>query len=319
MEGLPRQKPLKTPSTPEEARTEILGKIAKGAGKGAASPFNAKAKEPKLTLYTQALADLEAEGVIYTDRSGAKSKYFLAQYAPTLDEARKAVLDKLTAAGATGAASLITAAVKGPRRSFLVQALAELEAEGAIGVDRRKKAVKYFLKEFAPQLPSVAAVAAKLERLSALKHPALLTAPELKKSLAAPEKPFSGEAVQALESSRRLVRLSHGKAIVYAHGDSLRAILGAEVKEEPPPISPEAIRRAYAELVQRKGFIDVEIAALQRQAEVPLAELKDWLRAEHAQGRANFFTGDWSLSDEATRAGVIELRGERYLLVRLDK
>jgi hypothetical protein len=45
--------------------------------------------------------------------------------------------------------------------------------------------------------------------------------------------------------------------------------------------------------------------------------LKSWLLAEHQHGRAVFGLGDWSLADAETRAGLIELRGDRYLFVRL--
>src|SRR5260221_4040307 len=83
-------------------------------------------------------------------------------------------------------------------------------------------------------------------------------------------------------------------------------------------VSDSTVRRSYEDLVRLAGFPDVEIATLQRQSGVPMAALKEWLLAEHQGGRAIFGIGDWSLADEATRAGVIELRGDRYLLVRLE-
>ena len=100
---------------------------------------------------------------------------------------------------------------------------------------------------------------------------------------------------------------------------SIAQTVTASSPESPPSeISADTIRRTYHDLVRLSGFPDVEIAALQRHAGVPMGALKDWLLTEHQHGRATFSTGDWSLASETVRAGVIDMRGERYLLVHLE-
>lgn len=243
-----------------------------------------------------------------------------AKAAFSLEAARTDVLAKITKAGAKGTGSPFLASTKEPKRSLYVQALGALEAEGAIHVNRSKDKPKYFSIEFAP---SVAGAANKIEQLAARQHPRLLTATELKKALAKNESALLPQALELLENEKRLAKLSRMTAMVYAHGDSLRAMLGMS---EPKTlafhaidaVSSEAVRQAYDDLVRLSGFPDVEIATLQRHSRVPMARLKDWLLDEHKNGRAVFGIGDWSLADEQTRSGVIDMRGDRYLLVRLE-
>jgi hypothetical protein len=230
-----------------------------------------------------------------------------------LETARAKALGKITKAGAKGATSPATAKTGEPDRSLYAQALSELEAERVIFADRSKTAAKYFLIEFAP---NSAGVADKMDRAAAIKHPTLLTAKDLEKGLSKLELACSREALATLESNRRLVRLLKGASVVFAHGDSLRAVLGVAptAAATTTSVPSEAIRDSYANLVRLYGFPGVEIAALQSQSGVSMAALKEWLLEEHRAGRVVFGLGDWSLADETTRAGVIELRGDRYLL-----
>lgn len=235
---------------------------------------------------------------------------------PTLAEVREEVLRKIAAKAEKGASSPITPAIREPKRALLAQALADLEAERAIFVDRTAAKPKFFVIDFAP---SAAGAAGKIERFAALRHPALLTAAELKKALTKLEQMIFAEAFERLGSSRRLLRLVRGKFVVFAHGDSLRGMLGDNIPAAAAPVSAEEIHRAYEDLVRLTGFPDVMVAALQRQSGVEMPRLKEWLLAEHRAGRAVFGLGDWSLADDASRAGVIELRGDRHLLVRLER
>lgn len=245
-----------------------------------------------------------------------------AKVAFTLETARTEILAKVAKGGDKGASSTITAKTKEPKRALYEQAYATLEAEGAISVDRAKDKPKYFSSEFAP---SAAGAARKIEQLAATKHPMLLSAAELKKSLKKNEHSLLGQALVLLEADKRLLKLLRGKTAVYAHGDSLRALLGAGTpKTSPAPaigeVSGETIRQAYDHLVRASGFPAVEIATLQRRSNVPMSILKDWLIEEHRKGHAIFSTSDWSLADEDTRAGLIEIEGrnERYLSVQLE-
>ncbi|MEI9894856.1 MAG: hypothetical protein WDN28_13470 [Chthoniobacter sp.] len=232
----------------------------------------------------------------------------------TPEEARRKITEKLRKGGTKGAGSPVTPKMPADKRIVFEQALEEMAATGLIVALPTATKPKYFLREFAP---SAETAAVKIERYAESKHPTLLAQTQLKTALSPIEKPFLVQAIQALESQVRLIRLLRGKAFVFAHADSLRAALGVTTKA--PIFDPQAVRRAYHTLVTRTGFRDVEIAALQRESGAPLAELKEWLQAEHHDGRADFYFGDWSLSDAQTREGAIELRGERYLLVRLEE
>jgi hypothetical protein len=157
----------------------------------------------------------------------------------------------------------------------------------------------------------------------------------LKKALAREDAGLFGRALYWLESQREIVRLQHGKSMFFTSARALRGALGGGPAEIPEAdsipdratssetsapsedIDAGAIREAYRALAEHSGFTSVKIAALRRESGVSLAGLQQWLLEEHQHGRAVLSFGDWSLSDEETRAAAIELRGERYLLVRL--
>lgn len=241
----------------------------------------------------------------------------------TTQEARESFLAKLRKAGAKGSASPITTSTSAPKRAIFEESLRSLENERAIFVDRSKAKPKYLLQEFAPSAKSAGV---KIEKLAESKHPLLLAAADFKKVLSPLEKPLLDEALQALEKERRLVRLVRGRINVFAHAASLRMILGAvtaqpiAMQAETPTVElvPERIHESYQALVERTGYPEVEIAALQREVGAPMDPFKKWLIEENAAGRAHFSIGDWSLSDEATREGVIELGGDRNLFVILE-
>lgn len=203
-----------------------------------------------------------------------------------------------------------------PLRQTYEGALREMAAAGSVVAVPVGKKTMYYLPEFAP---SAATAAVKIERLAALKHPALLTVSDFMKALSPTEKPFLPEAVHRLESAARLIKLVRGKVFFFAHADSLRPLLGQPAPAAVPiAIDAPRVRGAYRTLAARTGFPAVQIAALGRETAVPLDDLKSWLLAEHRAGRAVFGFGDWSLADEAARAAAVELRGDQHLLVRLE-
>lgn len=75
---------------------------------------------------------------------------------------------------------------------------------------------------------------------------------------------------------------------------------------------------AYQKLVNadRFKFPAVSIGELAKEAGVSIDTLKAKLVALHKAGKVILSTGDWSLADEQTRAGAIEIGGDRYLQVR---
>ena len=234
----------------------------------------------------------------------------------TVEAAQEKILARVRKAGAKGAASPVTAKTPAAQRAAYEMALGQMIAAGSLVAVPAAAKTKYFLPEFAPGAESAAV---KIERLASLKHPMLLAMADFKKALSPPEKSCLAEAVQRLESAVRLIKLVRGKAFVFAHAESLHALLGPAARDTGTlAMDAPQLRAAYRALSARTGFPAVEIAALQREAGVPLEELKAWLLAEHRAGRAVFGLGDWSLADDAARAAAIELRGDRHLLVRLE-
>jgi hypothetical protein len=237
----------------------------------------------------------------------------------TLEQARGEILAKLRKAASKGTGSFFTAKTATEKRELLAQALVELEVEREITVDRRKAKPKFFLPEFAPKLPDLASVAAKLAQFAAAQYPQLLSGPELKRALPKGEAPLFMEALEALLQTRTLVELKRKASVFYISGAALGIAPETAAVEEAPvaPVAPEQIRESYRELARDTGFPAVAIAALQRASGAPMEELKRWIMVEHRHGQAVLSFGDWSLADEAKRAGAIELGGDRYLLVRL--
>jgi hypothetical protein len=323
----------KAPMDFEQARATIMERLEKGGAKGAAS-LGAKALvTANQTVFDEALAALEREGVAIVNREAVTPKYYLKEFAPSR---RGTILAKLRKAGVKGAATLYTNSASANARAAIEKDAATLESEGEIVVDHNGAKPKYYLKEFAPEMPSLERVCARLEEFATAKYPEIFGKAELKKELSKGEATLLERALYWLESQREIVRLQHGKSVVFASVRALRSALGEESAEIPGAASlPERaavaaesvspfedvdagrIREAYRTLAERSGFTSVKIAALQCESGTSLDGLQRWLLEEHLQGRAVLSFGDWSLSDEATRAAAIELRGEHYLLVKL--
>ena len=176
--------------------------------------------------------------------------------------------------------------------------------------------------------PTVATVAARLVGLFAAEEwPALWKEGELKRRLAAAERPLVAAALARLQEERQVLALRQGKSVFYLFAGPLRGWLdhapggrGTESRVVEAAVEPGELFAVYARLVRASGgFPDVKIAALlatldPASAEALSARLTDLWR----EGRATLSQGDWSLADEATRAAAVELQGERYLLVRLE-
>lgn len=84
------------------------------------------------------------------------------------------------------------------------------------------------------------------------------------------------------------------------------------------PVFEPKLRAAYDALVQRSRwkFPAVSIGELAKESGMPLADLKAKLYALHKQGRVVLSIGDWSLSTPETRAGMIDVNGQRMTQVR---
>ncbi len=235
------------------------------------------------------------------------------------EQAREEILRKARKGGAKGVSGFFTPKTPEAKRTALAEALAALEAEGAIVADRRKAKPRYHHAEFPPQFPTAEAVAAKLAAAADQRPQELLNVAELKRALARDERDLLEEGIRVAVERGWLLELQRKKAAFYVGAGPVREVLGSEALavDIAPQVNETAIREAYDALVRDGGFSDVPISALQAACGVALEALKEWLVARHRQGEATLSFGDWSLADETRRAAAVEMGGEKYLLARL--
>ncbi len=94
-EEKPKKRSVKTKVFgPEEARTEVLAKLAAARAKGKLGFTTAKTAAAKCEVYDTILNALEAEQVVFVDRSKVKPKYFLREFQPP-EQSSEAVAGKL--------------------------------------------------------------------------------------------------------------------------------------------------------------------------------------------------------------------------------
>ena len=177
--------------------------------------------------------------------------------------------------------------------------------------------------------PGTEVVAARLLALGAPDEPpALWKEADLKRRLAAAERPQLAAALTRLQQGRQVLALGQGKTTLYLFAAPVRAWLaeGPAMEDDvlPAPGAPVAasdLFAVYAGLVRQSGgFPDVKIAALRAALDPASADALGVRLVElWREGRATLSQGDWSLADDATRAAAVELSGDRYLLVRLDE
>ena len=74
--------------------------------------------------------------------------------------------------------------------------------------------------------------------------------------------------------------------------------------------------QAYQRVSRRTGYSSISIYELQQESRLPLDQIKAFILEESRNGNAVLSLGDWSLSSDAVRSAAIEIRGDRYLLVR---
>jgi hypothetical protein len=140
------------------------------------------------------------------------------------------------------------------------------------------------------------------------------------------------EAIDWLVKQQNIIRLRRGSNFYYVHPQRISALLpdkiheGADPKksayQETPDVDPSShfartdALEAYERVRQRIGYSNIPIYNLQQELEAPMSDVKSFILAESRRGNAVLSVGDWSLSSEEVRSGVIEIGGYRYLLVR---
>ena len=252
---------------------------------------------------------------------------------PTIEDHQQKILFKLEQAAA-GGLTKSGLGVKGPKTPS-GRALKALEQARKIGnLGSRTRTCYVLIEHFKPLELACEKIEANAGSAKVVKAGAfeLMTRPELEKGCQGALKKKVGEAVDWLVKEGRLIRFRRGRLTYYLHGEhlsnlmpqeSLAAPSAAEAARPqiPPAEAPEVLRReqvldAYDRAKHRIGYSNVPIYELQMELGVPFSLLKAHILEESRRGNAVLSVGDWSLSSEEIRSGVIEIGGYRYLLVR---
>ncbi len=250
----------------------------------------------------------------------------------TVETLKEKILSKLRSAGPAG----LTKGKLGIRGTGgnSASALSELIAERKIanlGTATRSPFV--LIEHFNP----LERACARIEKNARAAVPArgeviaLLIQRDLEKGCEGEVRKKAAEAVDWLVREGRLLQFRRSRTRYYIHADTVSASIPATDgdRREVPPAEPaaaalpaaldrQAVAAAYRRLRQRRGYSNVEIAELRREAGCAMEALKEFLLGESRAGRAVLSLGDASVSSEESRAAAIELFGKPHLLVRLD-
>jgi len=101
-------------------------------------------------------------------------------------------------------------------------------------------------------------------------------------------------------------------------GQKGKAAAPVTPRTKPAAVDRRGAMEAYNRARTRLGYVNIEIAELQRESGIPLDELKAFLIEESRAGRAVLSLGDASVSSAEAREAAVELLGKKNLLVRLD-
>jgi hypothetical protein len=252
----------------------------------------------------------------------------------TSGEQKQKLLSKLRKAGPAG----LTKGKLGVKQAKgkAAQALSELMAERKVAnLGTATRTIYVLIEHFNP----LERAYDKIEKNALSKKQAradtieLLIKRDLEKGCEGEVRKKVDEAVDWLLKENSLIKLCRGRTVYYVHVERFRCLDSnhqqksileqiPQVSNAVTPLSKELkwddVMDAYRQVKQRLGYSSIPIYDLQQKLESPMDMVKRFLVEEARQGRAFLSVGDWSLSSEDVRSGVIELGGYRYLLVRFN-
>jgi len=240
---------------------------------------------------------------------------------PDLESYKQEILDKLQEAGAKG----LNKTQLGIRSKAAIQAIETLEAERKVANLETGKKYLYVLKEYDIPLEmaherieaTILSYDGRLCTKTKILNDSKVRCPGRVR------KEFEN-AIEWLVKENKLLKLRHKGYFVFLHVSSLQSLLPSfptetEEIQASPELRRDRVLEAYHQVCQRIGFSNVEIYDLQQALGIPMKQMKEFLLEESRQGRAVLSLGDWSLSSEETRSGVIYMGGKSYLLVRFKE
>jgi hypothetical protein len=254
----------------------------------------------------------------------------------TVESQKERMLAKLREAGAAG----LTKAGLGVKdaKGKAAQALRELLNERlAANLGNLRQPCYVLLQYFNP----LERACDQIERYSLLKKAVrentigLIPRSEFEKGFKGPKgeiwKKFD-EAIDWLLKTGRLLKFQTGRNTYFVHVSQVSPSLSSQGKApavtdtkvdsypaaEIAGVQKDTVMSAYSRVKTRLGYSNIPIYELQQELGVPMEKLKSFIVEEARSGGAALSIGDWSLSSEEVRSGVIELGGYRYLLVRFS-
>ncbi len=243
-----------------------------------------------------------------------------------LESHKKKILQELTEAGPSGL-NKSKLGVK-DSRSAGGRALKELEKDRQVANLGSVKKTCYVLSEhFKPLEIARDRIEATARSLQSPKPDmvALLSRKDLEKGCLGEVGKKVDEALAWLVQENALLKMTRGRTVYFVHAESLTHLVQPAAlasRDAPQEVQPTAalsrglVMEAYQQVRQRLGYSNIPIYELQQESRIPLDQVKTLIMEESRRGNAVLSLGDWSLSSEAVRSAAIEIRGDRYLLVR---
>ncbi len=244
----------------------------------------------------------------------------------SIDDYKRQILDQLERAGKRG---LTKGKLKISSKSLKEKAFKSLQKSGEIANLGTARSQQWVLARYNQPLEIAYD---QIEQIAQLTKGQLYSKTALLKGLKGNIRSKGDEAIRLLCQEKKMLRLKAGRTQYFVHFNAIAALLPAAVTMAAADAAPgasdqdelnirQAVQAAYQRIIKRDrfGFSDVHIYDLQQESGISMDELKAYLKAESAAGRAVLSEGDWSLSSEAVRSGVIYLDDDPCLLVRFRK
>ena len=240
------------------------------------------------------------------------------------------LLAKLDGAGTAGLTQRTLVGKASRAAEARESALQRLEKSGLAVVLRSARSWQWYAVRHAP---SVTVAVEWLRVQGPEKGLAVWRADDLKKFLPKPLQVFAPQALASLMESGEMWELrafsGKGRFWVFAHAINPPSQRKVATKPDDIPandLAPTqrfvlvgpAARAAYERWKHTSGSTLMAISDLQREANVPLRALHDWLLDEAKAHRAELSEGDWSLASDEVRAACLRAQGMQFIRVRLQ-
>jgi len=236
---------------------------------------------------------------------------------PDLETHKKNITLDLQEAGEKG----LTKTGLNIKSPIKIQAFKELENSKAIANLGSSRKTFYVLQEFNKPLKMACEQIEKKLKPDIIEILSKSKIKEMTKSVPGAVKKKIDDAIKILVNEGRLLKVKQGKNFLFLYVPAVlkqlpKAMISNESSEQMPELSREQVIEAYKKVSRRAGFSNIEIYELQKELNVPMEVLKEFIIKQNQQGKVILTKGDWSLSSEEIRSGAVSLDGVSYLLIR---